>query len=253
MVLGFSKSVKYSFKNQKGSDEVKRVFRGSLLKFRFPKARPDSITARVWSFGFLFLFFLAGCAPPDLKDPDTYRTAIREAEPMGKLSHKRMYGMILLYVDENDEPYTGWVKKEWENGKIRELGYLEDGQKQGTWMNWHASGLKKSEIHWVNDLLVGSFEVWHPNGSIKVRGQTKDGETDGEWTQFYTNGKLERISNNRIGKLVSIKVWLPNGQPCPHSRVENGNGIWNEYKVDGSLKKRRTFRDGVELETEEKP
>ena len=253
MFSGFSKSVKYSFKNQKGSDEVKRVFRGSLLKFRFPEARPDSITARVWSCGFLFLFFLAGCAPPDLKDPDTYRTAIREAEPMSKLTHKRMYGMIMLYVDENDEPYTGWVKKEWESGQIKELGYLEDGQKQGTWMRWHASGQKKSEIHWVNDLLVGSFEVWHPNGSIKVRGQTKDGETDGEWTQFYTNGKLERISNNRIGKLVSIKVWLPNGQPCPHSRVEDGNGIWNEYEEDGTLKERRTFRDGVELETEGKP
>ena len=89
--------------------------------------------------------------------------------------------------------------------------------------------------------------------SIKVRGQTKDGETDGEWTQFYANGKLERISQNRIGKLVSIKVWLPNGQPCPHSRVENGNGIWNEYEKDGTLKERRTFRDGVELETEKKP
>ena len=83
------------------------------LEFSPCPGRPNSITARVWFCKLLFLFFLAGCAPPDLKDRETYETALREAEPMGKLTHKRMYGMIMLYVDENDEPYTGWVKKEW--------------------------------------------------------------------------------------------------------------------------------------------
>jgi hypothetical protein len=253
MFSGFAKSVKYSYKKQKGFDEVKRVFRGPFLKFRFFHIRRASITARVWFCKFLFLFFLTGCAPPDLKDPETYRAAIREAEPMGKLTHKRMYGMIMLYVDENDEPYTGWVKKEWESGQIKELGYLEDGQKQGTWMKWHANEVMESEIHWADDLMVGSFEGWHPNGSIKVQGQTRDGEVDGKWTQFYSNGKLERISDNRIGKLVSLKAWLPNSQPCPHSQVENGNGILNMYEENGTLKERRIFRDGVEIETGEKP
>ena len=184
MFSGSSKPVKYSYKKQKGFDEVKRVFRGPFLKFSPCPGRPNFITARVWFCKLLFLFFLAGCAPPDLKDPETYQIALREAKPMSKLTHKRMYGMLLLYVDENDEPYTGWVKKEWESGQIKELGYLEDGQKQGTWMKWHANEVKESEIHWVNDLMVGSFEGWHPNGSIQVRGQTKDGEVNGEWKQF---------------------------------------------------------------------
>ena len=253
MFSGSSKSVEYSYNKQKGFDEVKRVLRGPFLKFRPCTERYSFITARVWFCKLLFLFFLAGCAPPDLKDPETYRTAIREAEPIGKLTHKRMYGMLMLYVDENDEPYTGWVKKEWESGEIKELGYLEDGQKQGTWMKWHANGGKESEIHWENDLMVGAFEVWYQNGNVGAIGQTRDGEVDGEWKQFYPNGKLERIYQNRIGKLVSLKVWLPDGQPCPHSQVEKGNGIWNIYEVNGTLKKRRTFRDGVEIETGEKP
>ena len=164
-----------------------------------------------------------------------------------------MYGMIMLFVDANDNPYTGWVKKEWANGLIKELGYLEDGQKQGIWMKWHANEVKESEIHWVNDLMHGPFVVWHTNGNLGVRGQTKDGEVDGKWTQFYPSGKLERRSQNRIGKLVSMKVWLPDGQPCYHSRVEKGNGIWNTYEANGTLKERRTFRDGVEMETGEYP
>ena len=120
-------------------------------------------------------------------------------------------------------------------------------------MKWHANEVKESKIHWANDLMWGSFEVWYPNGNVGVQGQTKQGEVDGKWTQFYSNGKLERISNNRIGKLVSLKVWLPDGQACPHSQVENGNGDWNMYEENGTLKKRRIFRDGVEIENGDEP
>ncbi len=245
--------MKYSFKNQKGFDEVKRVFTGSLFKFGFFHDRIVSNTARIWFWRFLVLFFLAGCSAPDLKDSQTYETAIREAEPIGKLTRKRMYGMLMLYVDKDENPYTGWVRKDWKEGDLKELGYLEDGQKQGTWMSWHTNGVKESEIHWENDLMVGSFDAWHPNGSIKVRGQTKDGEVDGEWQQFYSNGKPERSSLNQIGHLVRIKVWHPDGTPCQDSHVEGGNGAYNMYEENGTLKERRVFRSGVQTKETEAP
>ena len=223
---------------------------GKSKNFRY-SGPIHALRSCLWIFVGLFLY--VSCSPPDLKDPETFEHAIRKAAPIEKLTRKRMYGMIMLYVDEKEKPYTGWVKKEWGSGQIKELGYLEDGQKQGVWMKWHANEVKESEIHWANDLMVGSFEVWYPNGNIGVQGQTKDGEVDGKWTQFYPSGKLERISNNRIGKLVSLKVWLPDGQPCPHSQVENGNGTYNLYEENGTLNKRRVFRDGVEIENGDKP
>ena len=248
-----SKSWKDSSRKQKGLDQVKRVLPYLTVKsknFGYPRLI-HAIRVGLWSLCGLFLCL--GCSPPDLRDPETFEHAIRQAVPVEKLSRKRMYGMIMLFVDENNNPYTGWVKKEWENGLIKELGYLDDGQRQGTWMKWHANEVKESEIHWANDLMLGSFEVWYPNGNMGVQGQTKDGEVDGKWTQFYPNGKLERISNNRIGKLVSLEVWLPDGQPCPHSQVENGNGRWNTYEENGTLKKWQVFRDGIEIETGSKP
>ena len=248
-----SKSWKESSRKQKGLDQVKRVLwnlTGKSKNFRYPEPI-NAIRVCLWSL--VGLFLCVGCSPPDLQDPETFENAVREAVPIEKLTRKRMYGMMMLYVDENDNPYTGCVKEEWESGQIKELGYLEDGQRQGTWMKWHANEVKESEIHWANDLMDGAFAVWYPNGNVGVQGQTKDGEVDGKWTQFYPNGKLERISNNRIGKLVSLEVWLPDGQPCPHSQVENGNGGWNTYEENGTLKERRTFRDGVEIETGSKP
>lgn len=242
-----------SSRKQKGGDQVERVLPYLTVKSK-NFLYPSPIHAiRVGLGSLCGLFLSLGCSPPDLRDTETFEHAVRQAVPIEKLSRKRMYGMIMLFVDENDTPFTGWVKKEWENGLIKELGYLEDGQKQGIWMKWHANEVKESEIHWVNDLMHGPFVVWYKNGNLRVRGQTKDGEVDGEWTQFYLSGKLERRSQNRIGKLVSMKVWLPDGQLCPHSRVEKGDGTWNTYEANGTLKERRTFRAGIEIEKGEHP
>ena len=196
---------------------------------------------------------MKGCSVPDLVDRETYETAMREAIPLGKLSHKRMYGMIMLYVDSNDKPFTGWVRDDWDSVRIKELGYLEDGQKQGTWLKWHKQGEKASESQWQNNLLEGSFQTWHPNGKLHETGQTKDGEVDGEWKSHYPDGQLAEIKLNQNGHLVQIKVWCPNGNPCRDSLVSEGSEGYNVYDENGSLKERRIFRNGVEIANGDKP
>jgi hypothetical protein len=253
MVSEFSKSVKYPFKNQKGDDDVKRVFTEPFFIFGFSRKKIVLNIERIWLLRFLLILLLAGCSPPDLKDKDTYEIAVREAQPIGKLTRKRMYGILMLYVDKDENPYTGWVRSDREEGKLKELGYLDDGQKQGTWMTWHSNAQKASGIHWKNDLMHGIFEAWHPNGTIKVRGQTKDGEVDGEWKRYYSSGQLAEIALNQIGHLVRIKVWRPDGNPCKESQVDNGNGAYNMYEENGTLMERRVFRAGIQIEETDEP
>ena len=244
-----SKSWKVSSRKQKGFDQVKRVLSnltGKSKNFRYPDPI-HAIRAGLWSLAGLFL--CVGCSPPDLQDPETFEHAVREAVPIEKLTRKRMYGMIMLYVDKKEKPHTGWVKEEWESGQIKELGYLEDGQRQGVWRSWHANGRKAAEIHWQNDQMDGPFEAWHENGMVHAIGQTKDGEVDGEWKNYYSSGQLAEITRNRVGHLVRIKVWRPDGQTCSASEVEEGNGAYNLYEENGTLKERRTFRAGIEIET----
>ena len=64
------------------------------------------------------------------------KSASEDAVSLHTLERKRTYGMIMLYVDNDDEPYTGWVKSE-TNGMLSKMGYLKKGQKQGVWMAWH--------------------------------------------------------------------------------------------------------------------
>ena len=132
------------------------------------------------------------------------------------------------------------------SGQISELGYLIDGRKEGLWISWNEQGNKLSEIFWADDRMEGPFKAWHPNGQVKVAGQTRDGEVDGPWTEYYASGQIAYQSVNRIGHLVEISVWRPDGTLCSDSRVRDGNGTFLRYFENGSVELKRAFVNGVE-------
>lgn len=161
-----------------------------------------------------------------------------------------MYGMIQLYVDENGNPYTGWTLERASPGKHSSLGYLKRGRREGLWITTDENRTKVSEIEWKEDRMQGSFVFWHSNGALGVVGQTTDGEVDGEWTEYYSNGQMACRSINRIGHLVSMSVWQPDGTPCLESNVTDGNGSFLRYFENGKVEHRRLFTAGVETKRE---
>lgn len=188
---------------------------------------------------------LSSCSIPDLNDEDVLRTAKEEAIEISTLTKEFMYGMMWLYVDDDNETYSGWVKDTHPNQNLKSLGYLKNGQKQGLWINWYEDGKLESKKGWNNDFLEGVFKYWHPNGKLKVMGRTKDGEVDGIWQQFYTNGNKHYESVNKVGKLVSKKIWKINGELCDESKVENGTGTFVLFDENGSRVKTVTFKNGT--------
>jgi antitoxin component YwqK of YwqJK toxin-antitoxin module len=173
------------------------------------------------------------------------KTAKEEAIEISTLTKEFMFGMMWLYVDDKNETFTGWVKDTHPNQKLKSLGYLKNGHKQGLWINWYQDGKLQSKKGWKNDFLQGKFKYWYPNGKLKVKGQTKGREVDGVWRQFYRNGNKHHESINNVGKLVSHKIWKINGELCEESKVENGTGTYVLYDENGSQIKRVTFKDGI--------
>lgn len=188
---------------------------------------------------------LSSCSIPDLNDEDVLKTAKEEAIEISTLTKEFMFGMMWLYVDDKNETFTGWVKDTHPNQKLKSLGYLKNGHKQGLWINWYQDGILQSKKGWKNDFLQGKFKYWYPNGKLKVKGQTKGREVDGVWRQFYRNGNKHHESINNVGKLVSHKIWKINGELCEESKVENGTGTYVLYDENGSQIKRVTFKDGI--------
>ena len=192
------------------------------------------------------LGLFASCSVPDLAEPEVLQKAKAEAIPMETLERKLMYGMLQLYVDREEIPYTGWVRQTDAKQSHYTLGYLKKGRKEARWISWDGNGTKRTEAEWKEDRMEGTFRVWHGNGRNKVTGQTTDGEVDGKWLEYYSTGKVACRSLNQTGHLVEIEVWRPDGSLCPDSRVVNGNGSFLRYFENGKIEHLRVFQDGIE-------
>jgi antitoxin component YwqK of YwqJK toxin-antitoxin module len=193
------------------------------------------------------LHLLASCSIPDLSDENVLTDAKEEAIELSTLTKEFMYGMMWLYVDDKNETFTGWVKETHANENIKLLGYLKKGQKQGLWISWHENGKIHNKSGWHYDYYQGIYETWYPNGKQRVSGQTFDGEMNGEWNQYYLNGNRHYHSINDLGKIVSKKVWKVDGQLCPESNVENGNGSFIEYDENGTRIDKHFYQNGVRV------
>ena len=47
---------------------------------------------------------------------------------------------------------------------------------------------------------------------------------------------------------MTIVVWKPNGEKCPHTNVVNGNGVMVAYRDDGTEDYRWTYKDGYRVD-----
>jgi len=137
----------------------------------------------------------------------------------------------------------------YDDGQKKEEGNYKDSEKQGLWTTWYENGQKEEEANWKDDELDGLLTYWHENGKKEGEINFKDGEEDGLETWWYSTGQKEAECTYREGKLMSAEVWKPNGEKCPVTNIdEDGNGVWLEYKEDGTESYRYTFKDGEPVE-----
>ena len=60
----------------------------------------------------LWLTLLQSCGPPDLADPQILDKARKEAIPLESLKRELKYEILMLYLDQDGEPFTGWVRED---------------------------------------------------------------------------------------------------------------------------------------------
>ena len=132
---------------------------------------------------------------------------------MNKVDHKKLEvidGITYLvsgipFISQKKTPYTGLGEGFWGNG-IRSIStYYIDGKEEGESQMWNKSGSPMSICNW------------------------KKGKQHGLSTHWYMSGSIRQKVMFDSGKVISIKVWKPDGTSCPESGVKDGLGCHITY------------------------
>ena len=51
----------------------------------------------------------------------------------------------------------------------------------------------------------------------------------------------------KSGRLISAIAWKPNGEKCPFTRVNEGDGVLVGYNEDGTESERITYKEGEQV------
>ena len=184
----------------------------------------------------MLVFFLVASLP--LLGAEGAEVAIKTLQKRGEA------GKQLHYLPHQDTPFTGKAVAYWHGGqKMTEISY-KDGRRDGTKSHWYETGQKLSEINYKDGKHHGPLVTWNEFGQLRRKGTHVDGQMDGVWRNWYKAGQKENEATYIVGLMETAIVWTPEGERCPETNVENGNGIMVRYTENGWPWLRITYRHG---------
>jgi len=172
-------------------------------------------------------------------------------------------GDTINIVDNNGLKQGKWIvfgknvnNPEYAPEQIVEEGYYKDGKKEGLWIKYYPSGVKRSEITYVGGRPKGPYRLYYENGKVEEEGNWDKNKNVGSFKRYYSNGNLQQEFNfNENGKREGIqRYYHENGQLAIEGNWQDGkeNGEVKEYYPDGTLKSIKVFNNGVFDETKSK-
>ena len=211
----------------------------------------------------------------DWDEEEARDSMIANAIEGSKLEERSENGENLIYVLEEQKPFTGLARHENSDsiglitrvvslkegkieglmifrknqGKLRKLraDNFKDGKMHGLSTEWYENGQKSLERNLIYGMKQGSWTRWYKDGTQALIATYKDGKRVGLSRAWYENGQKKGEATFRAGKLYSVVVWKPNGKKCIVSNIENGTGIWVVYDEKGTEESRRYYLNGKKV------
>lgn len=76
----------------------------------------------------------------------------------------------------------------WWRGEFAHFQSQGEGEREGLWTTYHASGQRMMVGQYQHGVPVGRFTWWHENGQRSLVSYFEQGERDGRWTWWHPNG-----------------------------------------------------------------
>jgi antitoxin component YwqK of YwqJK toxin-antitoxin module len=108
----------------------------------------------------------------------------------GETIGRQAYTNTTAYLDES--PFTGWMKKVWDNGEIRHLSQFKNGKQDGPSFSWYENGQKSEESYWTAGKYNGTHTIWNIEGTVIKRETWNNGYYDYEAVNELNQRQLLR-------------------------------------------------------------
>ena len=127
--------------------------------------------------------------------------------------------------------------------------YQYDYQRERTGMwTWHyPNGVKELEGPYKSGERNGIWTAWWKNGKVKWMYSYRMGTLDGKCSDWYENGQKASDREFLEGHLATASVWLPSGEVCSRSKVEDGAGRFIIHGQKGIPTRALTYRNGKKV------
>ena len=133
-----------------------------------------------------------------------------------------------------------------DKGSLTSATEYSNGVKEGTEVKF-ANGIKIQEDVYRNGRKNGKSVSYYTDGSLKAEGTYVDNVRDNEWNWYYpaSEGRnIKRLTETYdYGKLKSIKGQYPDGSKERKAELVNGNGDFEQYYNNGTIKLKGKIRN----------
>lgn len=147
-------------------------------------------------------------------------------------------------------PFTVWDEK----GAIQLEGSYAAGAADGIWTDYHGNGKKFHEHRYRNGLLAGVQTRWFDNGQKAFEGGFEEGIPVGEHREWHENGKVRWVRNYCLPAYAEAANVPGTGRQSfvtdesfscdPTTYLEQPDGTWSRYDIEGKLIWQGAFKDG---------
>lgn len=144
-----------------------------------------------------------------------------------------------------------------ENGNPKKVETYANNLKDGEYITYYEgkdSTFRKSEIHYKQGMLDGSYKLFYDNGQVKAEINYKENKEDGESLMYYETGQLAVQQKYKMGVPEGEwREWHDNGQERMVGSFVKGKkeGEHKEYYKEGQVKRIAIYKTDRMISLEE--
>ncbi len=135
-----------------------------------------------------------------------------------ELSMKKAKGEYVngkyLYLDQEDQPFSGILYAKYPNGNFISRQNFENGLGNGTWTNYYENGNIKEVGTYDNNKVKGPIKKYNEQGAMIAEGTYDEWRVRvGQWTYYDSKGYIVRIEDyGKKGDYRDVEAYYNTGQ-----------------------------------------